>query len=99
MGSFGVIDQGTHGAWRQPLVAGEKAQLDQESASSYLSPQALHQFAQGERRPARSQEVIVDQDPGPTGQGIGMKFERVDSILKRILGPDRLMGQLPAGRG
>ncbi len=79
---------------RQPPPALQEAQLHQEGAADDLGAQAGHEIAQGARRPAGGQQVVVDEHPGAVGQRIGVDLEGVETVLEGVLGADRLRGQL-----
>ena len=79
---------------RQALAAVQEAELDQERARRHVTAEALDELAQGPGRPARGEEVVVDEDPLPVGDRVGVDLERVDPVFEDVLGRDRVVGQL-----
>ena len=71
-----------------------KRQLHQEGAADDLGAQAGHELAQRPGGAAGGQQVVVDQHAGAVGQGVGVDLQGVDAVLERVLGADRLRGQL-----
>ena len=43
---------------------------------------------------AGGEQVVVDQHARAAGERVGVDLERVDPVLERVLGADRLVGQL-----
>ena len=54
----------------------------------------LDELAQGPRRPARGQQVVVDEHARARGDRVGVQLQRVGGVLEHVLGAHGLVRQL-----
>ncbi len=78
----------------QALTAAQERKLDQKTAAHNHSTELLDQLAQGTRGAARGEQIVVDKHALAGPNRVTVKLQAVESILKLVLGADRLIGQL-----
>src|SRR5215218_7517405 len=89
-----VAQERVHVEAVEPPAPVQERQLDEERAADHRRPEPLDELGQRPGRPARGEEVVVDQHPGAVRERVGVHLERVDPVLEDVLGGHDLRRQL-----